>query len=160
MGLPRKKYNLFMLCLGVYFDALEAIGTNFDLAYSMYVYLLEALSKGYAPAPTWSDYDPGVKARLETELDTIDTGTARNIKDILVMSTHLRLTKDFLDFVTDHVTDNFFTTEAEHIRHALPKSELRRVLMNLYKSRSGYVHSLKELEKELRHPTYNRCWSP
>src|SRR5690606_13520712 len=31
IGLPRLKYKLFMSCLETFFDALESIGTNFDL---------------------------------------------------------------------------------------------------------------------------------
>ncbi len=43
-NIPRTKYKLFVSCLKVFFDALESIETNFDLAYSMFVYLLEKLS--------------------------------------------------------------------------------------------------------------------
>jgi hypothetical protein len=56
LAMPRKKYRLVMSCLVTFFDALEALGTNFDLAYGMIVYLLEAMCQsedGYAPA--WED---------------------------------------------------------------------------------------------------------
>ena len=43
LAMPRQKYKLVTACLTTFFDALEAIGTNFDLAYSMMVYLLEAM---------------------------------------------------------------------------------------------------------------------
>jgi hypothetical protein len=155
LGLPRKKYNLFMSCLGVYFDALEAIGTNFDLAYSMYVYLLEALSQSKEGTPAaWDDYEQQVRVRLDEQLAKVEPGVAASIREILVTSSHLRLTKRFVEFVLGHVEDSYFTAQAEQIKKAIPKSYLRRALENLYRTRSGYVHSLKELETALQFPPH------
>jgi hypothetical protein len=44
LAMPRKQYRFLMSCLAAFFDALEVIGDNFDLAYSLVVYMLEALS--------------------------------------------------------------------------------------------------------------------
>lgn len=58
LGIPRTKYRLFVSCLKTFCDALESIETNCDLAYSMFVYLLETLSKdGDEYTPCWEDYD-------------------------------------------------------------------------------------------------------
>lgn len=151
--LPRQKYKLLVSCLGVFFDALEALGTNFDLAYSMLVYLLEAIAQeedGYVP--TWEDYDPQVKGMLDTQLVKIDAEAGEAIRRALLESSHLKLTKRFVDFLVANVTDEFFTTQAEGLTRPLPRSRLERSLRNLYKSRSGFVHRLKKVREQLRHP--------
>ena len=154
MGLRREQYRLFMSCLTTFFDALEALGANFDLAYSMYVYLLEALSKaGKSQKPTWEDdYDDAQRKQLEKDFGKIDPAVAANIRAILLKNAFVKAKKTFMDCVISNVADSFFTTEAEHIRHALPKSVLKRALENLYKVRSGYVHNLAELYREMQVP--------
>ncbi len=154
MGLRREQYTLFMSCLTTFFDGLEALGANFDLAYSMYVYLLEALSKaGKSQKPTWvEDYDDAQRTQLEKEFEKIGPAVAASIRTILLKNAFVKAKKTFMDCVTSNVADSFFTTEAELIRHALPKSVLKRALENLYKARSGYVHNLAELYREMQVP--------
>jgi hypothetical protein len=53
IGMPRAAYRLVISCASAFLDALEAIDTNRDLAYSMFVYSLEALtqaSDGFSPS--------------------------------------------------------------------------------------------------------------
>lgn len=81
LRMPRKQYRLLMSCLAAFFDALEAIGRNFDLAYSMMVYMLEALSKsGEQPKVVWDDYDQNVRGRLDKELASVDASTADKVR--------------------------------------------------------------------------------
>jgi hypothetical protein len=46
LAMPRQSYRLTVACIAGFFDALETIGTNFELGYSLLVYVLEALGQG------------------------------------------------------------------------------------------------------------------
>ena len=151
VGMPRKQYVLLMSCLGGFFEAQETIGKNFDLAYSMMVYMLEALSKSLEqPQPVWEDYDQNLRVRLDKELASASTEVATGVRGVLLDNPHLKLKKRFISFISDHVKDSYFTSEADGLQEALVKSELARALGNLYDARSGYVHELRQVQEHLR----------
>jgi hypothetical protein len=152
LAMPRRKYRLALACLAGFFNALETIGTNFDLGYSLLVYVLEALGQGAREyTPTWQDYEPLVKDRLDRVLARIDSDAATQIRAALLSSAQLKLTKRFMEFVSEHVSDEFFTTGAIGVTRALPRSQLERALLNLYKARSGFVHELRKVRQQIRH---------
>ena len=151
LAMPRSRYRLTIACVAGFFNALEAIGTNFDLAYSLLVYVLEALGQGATDyVPVWQDYDPSVKERLETLFAQISPTAASQIQKVLLESAQPKLMKRFVSFVNDHITREFFTAEAEGVSPALPGSQLQRALQNLYRARSGFVHELKRVRQQLR----------
>jgi hypothetical protein len=152
LAIPRPRYRLTIACIAGFFNALETIGTNFDLGYSLLVYVLKALGQGARNyTPTWQDYDPQVRERLNATFTQIDSAAAAEIRAALLASAQLKLTKRFVEFVTEHVTDEFFTTGAESVNPALPRSQLERALQNLYKARSGFVHELRKVRQQIRH---------
>jgi len=155
VGMSRKAYRLLISCASAFLDALEAIDTNRDLAYSMFVYSLEAItqaSDGFAP--TWNDFPQNVRLRLDKQFADMQPDHVDEIKSALLDNPHLKLKKRFIGFIRAHLDDSFFVTEAQG-RTALPKSELDRALSNLYDSRSGYVHSLKPIQQQLRLPNWS-----
>ncbi len=155
LAMPREKYRLLLTCLTCYFEALEAVGKNFDLAYSMMVYMFESLSKSIdPPKPVWEDYEQNLRYKLDQEMAKIPSDSAKAIRAILLDNPHLSLKKRFVHFIWDHVQDTFFTNEAECVQNALPKSELKKALENLYASRSGFVHELKKVLEQLRYPGF------
>lgn len=153
LAMPRKSFRLFISCLGAFFDALEAIDTNRDLAYSMFVYVLEALTQsGEEFSPVWEDFPQNTRIRLDKELSHLDSDRTEAIKRILLDNPHLKLKKRFVGFISDHLADSFFVSEARTRSPALRKNELVRALENLYDTRSGYVHSLRPIQENLRLP--------
>ena len=155
IGMPRKAYRLLISCASAFLDALEAIDTNRDLAYSMFVYSLEALtqaSDGFSP--TWNDFPQDTRLRLDKQFADMQPQHVDEIKAALLNNPHLKLKKRFIGFIEAHIEDSFFITEAQG-RTALPKSELDRALANLYDSRSGYVHSLQPIQQQLRLPNWS-----
>lgn len=155
LKIPRRSYVRTTACFGAFFDALEAIGSNYDLAYSMLVYVLEALCQTTdgSYVPVWMDYDQGARMRLEAVLDRLTRDDRNEIQEAILSSTHLKRKKRFVAFVVEHTTDVFFTSEAEQIPQALPRSQLLRALQNLYASRSGFVHQLTRVREQLRIPS-------
>ena len=163
LGMPRTKYKLFISCLKTFVDALESIETNFDLAYSIFVYLLETLSKdGDEYAPQWDDYEPKTRSRLDKVLESRGTSNRRRIssrdastiREVLLDHSHLKLTQRFVDGIAALIDDEFFLGEANDRQNAIPRSQLKQLLRNLHKTRSSYVHALQTLHDQLRTPGF------
>jgi len=151
IGLPRDDYLAVMSFLRTMAHALTVLRHNLDLAYSMLVYALEALSKGRGGyLARWEDYDPEVRKRLDPILDGLEGETSDAVRAALLNSAHLKLQQQFLDFVVSHLSDAFYEREAEGVDRPVRPSELDRALKNAYRARSDYVHVLKPLIHQLR----------
>lgn len=155
LSMPRKSFLPTMACLAGFFDALETISSNFDLAYSILVYVLEALSQTSADSyiPVWTDYDEATRGRLEPVLERLNPADRDELQRALMTTKQFKIKRRFVQFVSSHIEHTFFTTEAERIPRALPRSRLDRALQNLYDSRSGYVHQLKTVHEQLKMPS-------
>jgi hypothetical protein len=154
IGMPRNAYRLLIACASAFLDALEAIDTNRDLAYSMFVYSLEALtqaSDGFSP--TWNDFPQDTRLRLDKQFAEMQANHVDEIKAALLNNPHLKLKKRFIGFIGSLIEESLFIEEAQG-RSALPKNELERALANLYDTRSGYVHSLQPIQHNLRLPNW------
>ncbi len=151
IGLPRADYLAVTSFLRTVSHALTVLRHNLDLAYSMLVYALEALSKGRSGyLPRWEDYDPEVKKRLDPILDGLEGETSEAVRGALLENAHLKLQRQFLDFVVSHLPDAFYEEDAEGVDRPVRPSELDRALKNAYRARSNYVHVLKPLIHQLK----------
>jgi len=153
ISLKREYYNSLIISLRNFTDALQIIGTNIDLAYSLLVYSLEALaqrSDTYAPA--WDDYPNEVRENLDKILCGIADDTAKDIKNTLLKNNNLKAIKRFLDFVHTHIDEKFFIDEAPPGFMTVRSSELDRALRNAYTIRSKFAHQLQPIQEQLKHP--------
>ena len=151
IGLPREKYLAIISCLENILNALQVLNYNLDLAYSMLVFSLESLSQNFDDFdPIWDDYDVAIKHKLEPHLNNIDQRISEDIQKILLESKNFRLQQRFIYYITNQISDHFFTDEASNIESALKKSELKRVLRNAYTMRSKYAHQLEPIQDQLR----------
>jgi hypothetical protein len=154
ISLPRNSYRLLITCLTGFFGALESMEENFDLAYSRMVFMLEALRRSNdLPNPSWDDYDPSLRGKLDEQLTGMDPASAEKIRGVLLSNPHLRLKKRFVNYISGQVNDTFFTTEAEGLNTAVARSEFSRTVGNLYDARSGYVREFRRAREQLRLPT-------
>lgn len=154
IGLGREDYKNVISSLSNFFDALEVVNQNLDLAYTMLVYSLEALSKKYSDyTPSWNDYDGKAKKALESIFKDLSSENVEGIKKVLITSSHLKLQQNFINFVCENLSDSYFEEEALDLGLPLKKSEVKRVLKNAYITRSGYVHELKKITKQLKMPS-------
>jgi hypothetical protein len=135
-------------------DALQALNFNFDLAYSMLVYSLEALFQDFdGYSPKWQDYSQNEK--IDDQLITIDSVVSENIRNIILEEQHLKLQRRFIDFISSHINNSFFCEEAATVQNALRKSSLEQALKNVYTSRSKYVHQLSSVQSVQDHLKYS-----
>jgi hypothetical protein len=144
IGLRRKTYVAVMAYLANFVHALEAADTNIDLAYSMLIYGIEALSQQFGVfEPRWSDYDSKVRARID-KLLSHDTNLLFSVRAALLQEKPVRLRQRAAAFVEEHLPEEFF--EGEHLK--LRKLPLRyslvgRSIRNAYELRSKFVHTLE-----------------
>lgn len=151
IGLSRATFELVMRYMSNFRQALEAVSESVDLAYSMLVFSLEALSQRHQYVPVWADYDEGIRRKLDTILNEVDGTKADGVRAILVSSSHLKLTQRFITFILEHLPESFFI-EGATMPDALRPSETKRVLRNAYQMRSKYAHELQQIQAHLRNP--------
>jgi len=73
LAIYNKSSDERMSCLVNFFDSLEALGNNFDLAYGMMsTCLRRCASQRTVYVPTWEDYDQKVSDRLEPVFANLD----------------------------------------------------------------------------------------
>jgi hypothetical protein len=151
IGLPRRDYLAIMSFVQTMSHALHVLRQNLDLAYSMLVYALEALSQGRSDyLPRWEDYDSHVKKQLNPILDEMTPEKSEAIRAALLEDAHLKLQQQFLDFTISHIPDSFFIKDANRVERPVRCSELKLALKNAYRARSSYVHELLPLIHQIK----------
>lgn len=153
IALRRSVYLSVMACLRNFAHALQLVGHNIDLSYTLLVYSLESLSQEFdAYEPIWSDYRDEIRIPLEHILDGVPPDIAESIRATLLRNSNLKLQRRFTDFVASHVKDTFFAQDAPRGNNVLRKSELSIALRNAYNTRSQYVHQLVPIQEQLKVP--------
>lgn len=160
ISLPREKYVRVIACVRAFCDSIEAVSTNFDVGYGLLVYLLEALSKASDESfsPIWEDFDEGQRLKIDKLVPKMEAEVATKLKEVLTSNPHLKLSKRFLDFTTSQVRDAFFLDEATGRSFPIRRSDLPRLLKNVYKTRSEYVHELHLVMDEVKHLSRDPLW--
>ena len=150
LKLPREKYKAILTSIDLFFQSLNAVNYNLELAFSLMVFSIESLCQKFDNfEENWGDYD----YRIKNELDKIITDYSvssedyDNLKEVLLKNDHQKSLKRFVNFCMKHVADDFFKQDAENSKNPLKKSELKHVLKNCYDIRSNYVHSLEKIDK-------------
>jgi hypothetical protein len=153
IGLQRKQYVAVMSALEAFAHSLEVLNYQLDLAYSMLVYSLESLCQAFDDyMPSWEHYEDNVRKQLDSIFSTIDAGAAESIRAVLLKASHLRLRRRFLGFASKYIKPSFFVEEAIGRHHPVKRSQFERGLSNAYDMRSGYVHELVPILKQLSIP--------
>lgn len=153
IGLKRENYNSVLTSMRSFTDAMQVVGTNIDLSYSLLIYSLEALAQRTdSYSPIWEDYPLEVKDNLDEIFTRLDKESVSDIKNALLKSSNLKATKRFLSFVKCHINNEFFISEAPPGFSTVRKSEFDRALRNAYTIRSKFAHRLQPIQEQLRHP--------
>ena len=73
IGLERQNYTALMKSLRCFYDAMQMVGNNIDLAYSLLIYSIEALAQRTDSfQPTWDDYPQDIRQNLNPIFYEID----------------------------------------------------------------------------------------
>ena len=151
LAMPRKSYEKVIDCLGCFADALELVAYNMDLAYSMLVYCAEALSQGFDNfVAGWQDVPEGTRVPLDRILAGIDPASADGVRTVLLEQQHFKLTQRFINFLSDHLPESFYTHNADGLMNPIRPSELKKLLLNIYDARSKFVHELNTVRNQIK----------
>lgn len=153
IGLERNMYIVIISCISAFDTAIRVIDQDINLAYSIMIYALETLSQSFDGYKSkWEDYDQNQRLKLDRCFEEIDKNKVAEIKNILTNTPHLKLSKRFVEFVLKYVSPKFYIDEAKSIKSAIKKSDLKKLLINAYNMRSGYVHNLRPILKHISIP--------
>lgn len=150
LKLPREKYNAILSSIDLFFQSLDAVNYNLELAFSLMVFSIESLTQKFDEfEENWENYDEQIKMELDKLVNDYDVSDERydNLKQTLLKNDHQKAMKRFIKFCMEYVSDDFFTGDAAGSKSPLKKSDLKHVLKNCYFIRSQYVHSLKKIDK-------------
>ena len=151
IAMPRKSYEKVMDCLGCFADALELVVYNMDLAYSMLVYCAEALSQGFDNfVAGWEDVPEDTRSPLDEIFAGIDPASAEGIKKVLLGQQHFKLGQRFINFLSNHLPESFYTNDANGLVNPIRPSELKKLLTNVYGARSKFVHELNAIRNQIK----------
>jgi hypothetical protein len=150
IGLQRDTYKAIIACLSAFETSLRVVDQDINLAYSIMIYALETLSQNFDGfMPNWDDYEQNQRTKLEKCFEEINENKVAEIKNILTNNPHLKLTKRFVEFTMKHINNDFYCEEAKQIELAIKRTDVEKLLINAYNMRSGYVHNLKPLLKQI-----------
>ncbi len=150
IGLERKSFEQVICSLHHLFNALELSILNFDLAYSMLVYVLESYSQAFDDfQPTWRDFDPLTRSKLDAVIQEIDKNQAERIRDVLITSSNFKAQQRMLDYVEKTLSTEYFLQQSRGLKIPLRKSELKTALKNAYTLRSNFAHTLQSVQEQL-----------
>ncbi len=159
MKLKRDTYKNVSKSIGYYIRALMLTAYNINEAYVTLVYSLEHLSSKYNTYdPIWTDYDDKLRKKLDLLLEGYDK--AEEIRTVLLESAHLKLKQGYVDFILDNI-DKYSMFDASNPHGLKMKfSDLKALLKDSYDTRSKFVHTLKEINKELFIPEIRKADAP
>ena len=74
-----------------------------------------------------------------------DESLATRVREALLKTEHVALTRRFREFALDHLRPSYFREEAQGLINPMGRSDLVRALNRAYHLRSKYIHELAEM---------------
>jgi hypothetical protein len=97
----------------------------------------------------WESLDETKRTAIDRALEGADDDVANRVRAALLSVEHVALGRRFREFSIAHLTPEFFRQGASGVEHPVGRADLPEVLALAYKSRSKYVHELKQLPQEM-----------
>jgi len=150
VGLKRKQFEGAMRAIRRYVIGTHRISDDLSLAYSLFVMSVESLAQRFdGHIAEWSDYEQGKRSKIDHALEGATLETAVKVRNAVLANEHVAAARRFRDFALTHIAPSFFREEANHARGPINRTDLAIALQQAYSIRSGYVHTLKEVPRQL-----------
>lgn len=151
LALRRTEFEMAMRAIRRVADAVTFAGSDVALSYTLFVAALESLSKdATAPSPDWTFYDSKKRKVVDAACKDLDEGQVERVRNAVMEIDMLSLRRKFQGFVLDHITPEYYRSEAENVTHPIRAVELPKALDFAYQVRSKTLHELRDLAPELR----------
>lgn len=152
IALRRPQYLAAIKAIRSYTTAVYRSKDDLDLAYTLLIISLESLVQNFDSYQTsWPDLSESKRKPIDKVLAGLPTETAEAIKEAILSSEHVALSRRFKQFINSHVPSDYFGRLAESETRPVGKKDLEQALSNLYQTRSKYVHELVALPRNMHH---------
>lgn len=151
VGLRRSAFLAAMRAIRRYTLGLERLADEPDLAYSLLVASIESLAQKFdAFVPTWADIAQQRREPVDAALRDAPEDMAARVRGAILGTEHAALKRRFREFAIANVAPSFFREEALGSPRPAQRAELAPALDEAYQLRSKYIHTLRELPREMQ----------
>jgi len=155
VGLQRKKFEGAIRAIRQYISGTHRLSDDLSLAYALFVTSIESLAQKFdGHVAEWSDYEERKRFRIDAALEDAEPVTVDKIHDAVLENEHVAAARRFRDFAMDHVSPAFFRDETVHAHGPISRSDLAIAVQQAYVIRSGYVHTLRDVPRQLNMPGF------
>jgi hypothetical protein len=150
IGLDRERFVGVMRAIRQFVIGSHRLADDLNLAYTLFVTSIESLAQGFdGHVAEWSDYDSRKRNKIDEALKDASDEVAGGVRDAVLSNEHVALARRFRDFAMAHVAPSFFREEAAGAQGPIGRPDLRIALQQAYTIRSGYVHLLRDVPRQL-----------
>lgn len=150
IGLERATFVGAMRAIRQFVIGSHRLADDLNLAYTLFVTSIESLAQGFdGHVAEWSDYDPRKRNKIDRALKNASDEVAAGVRDAVLSNEHVALARRFRDFAISHVAPSFFREEAAGAQGPIGRPDLPIALQQAYSIRSGYVHLLRDVPRQL-----------
>ena len=151
ISLKRKSFLAAMRAIRSYVTGLHRLADDYELAYTLLVVSIESLAQEFDDfQPEWADYEQQKRIAMDQALAGADEELAARVREILLETEHVALSRRFREFAMDHLRPSYFRAEAHGLINPAGRADLDSALRQAYNLRSRYIHELGELPKILK----------
>ncbi len=151
ISLKRKSFLAAMRAIRSYVTGLHRLADDYELAYTLLVVSIESLAQEFDDfQPEWADYEQQKRIAMDKALAGADEELAARVREILLETEHVALSRRFREFAMDHLRPSYFRAEAHGLTNPAGRADLDSALRQAYNLRSRYIHELGELPKMLK----------
>ncbi|MGM3306158.1 hypothetical protein ACSQ6I_09275 [Anabaena sp. WFMT] len=160
LSLPRQKYLTICQALTAYERALHVFSSDPTLAYSLLVFVIEALANSHSDyQATWGDLSNEQRNLFDTlfednRISPIDDSWTDDLRKALVEVVHPGATRRFTKFALDHIPINLYDASKSDLKSPLRRSRIHQGIQNAYKLRSDFSHALRLLPQSFVSESY------
>ncbi|MBR0900268.1 hypothetical protein JQ616_35410 [Bradyrhizobium tropiciagri] len=150
VGLERETFVGAMRAIRQFVIGSHRLADDLNLAYTLFVTSIESLAQGFdGHVAEWSDYDSRKRNKVDKALKDASDAVATGVRDAILSNEHVALARRFRDFAMAHIAPSFFREEAAGAQGPISLLDLPIALQQAYTIRSGYVHLLRDVPRQL-----------
>ena len=150
VGLDRKSFVGAMRAIRQFVTGSHRIADDLNLAYTLFVTSIELLAQEFdGHVADWADYEHRKRIKIDEALVGATEEVAAKVRSAVLANEHVAAARRFRDFAMAHVAGSFFREEAADAHGPISRSDLTVALQQAYAVRSGYVHTLHDVPRQL-----------
>lgn len=153
LALDRKHYLGAMRAMRSFVAGIHRVQDDLALAYTLLVSAVESLAQDFdGHTATWTDVDERRRQAIDAALEGVAEMDGEAIRDAILATEHVALSRRYRTFVMSHVHDGYFRQEGLSGSRPIARFEIETALRQAYSFRSAYVHQVRRLPGPLEMP--------